>query len=113
MRILRILQYSQVLHCLAIEEGVPVGDDGFSILAIVFENMQAAGHWKSKYSFLAKISITGYFKSLYKFSTHSICKLVVTRVENIYVGAAITFAHCDPQEIKDQANHKFRQRKYA
>lgn len=38
MRILRILQYSHVLHCLTMEEEMPLNDDKFSIVAIVFEN---------------------------------------------------------------------------
>lgn len=113
MRILRILQYSHVLHCLAMEEEIPLNDDKFSIVAIVFENKQAACHWKSKYSFLTKISITGYFKSLYKFSTHSICNILVTRLENIYVQSRITLASCDSEKLKANANTKFRERKFV
>ena len=53
----RMLQCRNTLICLAMDSDVPIEEDKFYLLAIVFQSKEAAGLWRSEYSFLTQVKV--------------------------------------------------------
>lgn len=87
LHLLRILQYGSTLLCLVLDNDLPLTEDKFFVIAIVFKDKVSAAEWRQEYSFLTLLKVSEPYQSRHKISMHSTTTLLVTRVDNVKVEA--------------------------
>lgn len=110
VQLVRVLQYGQTLICLAMDELYPYNINRFVVVAIVFADREAAALWAESNAYLTSLRIRNPYRSIH--TVYSRTTFVVSRPENISVTRNFKLTVRSAEQIKSEANAKFREKLY-